>query len=153
MAQVSPAYHHRDRLKTWLQTKVPLVRIGDSSEEIFRIDPTNINDRDIDFDGFLPLDLQFDPTSYFDKYPKVTGYSDSDYTNFQLVGNQDRSLHQTIELLATYKIPLLFVNMPLSDIYLDKFRNQYEVIFKQYMQKLMDSDRLTFIDLDGSIAK
>ncbi|MCY7335332.1 MAG: hypothetical protein LH613_03810 [Chamaesiphon sp.] len=26
LAQVSPAYHHRDRLKTWLQTKVPLVR-------------------------------------------------------------------------------------------------------------------------------
>ncbi|MCY7336555.1 MAG: hypothetical protein LH613_10150 [Chamaesiphon sp.] len=55
--------------------------------------------------------------------------------------------------MATYKIPLVFVNMPLSYIYLDKFRSQHEVIFKQYMQKLMDSDRLTFIDLDGLINK
>lgn len=77
MAQVSPAYHHRDRLKTWLQTKVPLVKITDSNQEIFRIDRTNINDRDIDFDVFLPLDLQFDPTTYFDKYPKVTGWFDN----------------------------------------------------------------------------
>ena len=153
LAQVSLAYHHRDRLKTWLQTKVPLVKIADSRQEIFRIARTNINERDIDFDGFLALDLQFDPTTYFDKYPKVTGSSDSDYANFQLVGNQDRSLHQTIELLATHKIPLVFVNMPLSDIYLDKFRNQHEFIFKQYMQKLMDSHQLTFIDLDGLINK
>jgi len=153
LAQVSLAYHHREQLKTWLQTKVPLVKIADSSKEILRSDRTNINDRDIDFDGFLALDLQFDPTTYFAKYPKVTGSSDRDYANFQLVGNQDRSLHQTIELLATHKIPLVFVNMPLSDIYLDKFRNQHEVIFKQYMQKLMNSHQLTFIDLDSLINK
>ena len=153
LAQVSSAYHHREQLKTWLQTKVPLVKIADSSKEILRSDRTNINDRDIDFDGFLALDLQFDPTTYFAKYPKVTGSSDRDYANFQLVGNQDRSLHQTIELLATHKIPLVFVNMPLSDIYLDKFRNQHEVIFKQYMQKLMNSHQLTFIDLDSLINK
>ena len=150
LAQVSLAYHHRDLLKTWLQTKVPLVgQMTAPSDSDSSIDPIVMSERDIDFDGFLPLDLRFDPHTYFDEYSKVTGDSDSDYTSFQLVGNQDRALHQTIDLLASYKIPLVFVNMPLSDIYLDKFRSQHEVIFKQYMQQLMNSHQLTFIDLDG----
>ena len=149
LAQVSLAYHHRELLKTWLQTKVHLVRqMTAPINSVSNIDSKVISDRDIDFDGFLPLDLRFDPHTYFDEYSKVTGDSDSDYTSFQLVGNQDRALHQTIDFLASHKIPLVFVNMPLSDIYLDKFRSQHEVIFKQYMQQ-MNSHQLTFIDLDG----
>ena len=149
LAQVSLAYHHRELLKTWLQTKVYLVRqMTAPINSVSNIDSKVISDRDIDFDGFLPLDSRFDPHTYFDEYSKVTGDSDSDYTSFQLVGNQDRALHQTIDFLASHKIPLVFVNMPLSDIYLDKFRSQHEVIFKQYMQQ-MNSHQLTFIDLDG----
>jgi hypothetical protein len=51
--------------------------------------------------------------------------------------------------LTAHQIPLVFVNVPLSDIYLDKFRRQHEIVFKQYMQTLMDSHQLTFVDMDG----
>ena len=150
LGQISLAYQHRDRLKTWLQHRVPA--IGQTDEMINAVingDPVGINERDLDSNGFLALDVRFDPETYFQRYPRVTGASDGDYASFQLGGNQDLALHQTIEFLAAHHIPLVFVNMPLSDIYLDRFRARHEVAFKLYMQKLMDSHQLTFIDLDG----
>ncbi len=153
LTQVSLAYQHRDRLKTWLQRQVLAIVQIDEPRNGVASDASGTNERDIDFNGFLALDFQFDPDTYFQKYTQVTGDSDGDYASFQLGGNQDLALHQTIELLATHKIPLVFVNMPLSDIYLDKFRARHEVAFKLYMQKLMNSHRLTFIDLDRLLAK
>jgi hypothetical protein len=155
LEQVSPAYHHRDRLKTWLQARMPLAsQPNGSNNPISSIDPVaNINNRDINSDGFLPLRLEFNPATYYQKYPKVTGDSDGDYTNFQLLGSQDLALHQTIDFLARRKISVVFVNMPLSDIYLDKFRRQHELNFKQYMQKMMDSHQLTFVDMGGVFNK
>jgi hypothetical protein len=156
LAKVSPAYQHRDRLKTWLQSQVPLGMSSANRANTNLLDPS-INSEilpsgkssEIDFDGFLPLEVQFEPITYYQKYTKVTGDSDGDYASFQLAGNQDRALHQTIDLLASHQISLVFVNMPLTDIYLDKYRSQHEATFKQYMQQLMDSARLTFVDLDG----
>jgi hypothetical protein len=154
-ADISPAYHHRDRLKTWLQVRVPFVmQIADSSNAISSPDPAaSINDREIDADGFLALELQFDPNTYYQKYTKVTGDSDGDYANFQLLGSQNRALQQTIDFLASHKIPLVFVNVPLSDLYLDKFRRQHETMFEQYMQNLMDSNQLTFINMNDLLAQ
>jgi Protein of unknown function (DUF1574) len=155
LAKVSPAYHHRDRIKNWLQARVPTIgSLSDRHNSAMSVDPIVSHEstsQEIDFDGFLALELQFDPATYYQKYPKVTGDSDGDYQNFQLLGSQDRALHQTIDLLTSHKIPLVFVNMPLSDIYLDNFRRQHESSFKQYMQKLMDSRQLTFIDMDGML--
>jgi Protein of unknown function (DUF1574) len=151
LAQISPAYHHRDRLKDLVRTSVPVVaQLDDSKNSNSSHDPAaSVNERDINADGFLPLKLQFDPTTYYQKYAKVTGDSDGDYASFQLQDHQDAALHQTIDLLKTKQIPLVFVNLPLSDIYLDKSRRQHEVTFKTYMQKLMDSNQLTFVDMDG----
>ena len=153
--RISLAYHHRTLIKSWLQSKIPtadrrhaMLTNNDVATNIESIEGKYLH-REINFDGFLPLELQFDPATYYQKYSKVTGDSDGDYTNFQLLGSQDRALNRTIELLARKKIPLVFVNMPLSDIYLDKVRRQHEIIFKQYMQKLMDSHQLTFVDMDG----
>jgi hypothetical protein len=156
LAKVSPAYYHRDRIKTWLQSQVPLGMSSLDRANSNLLDPS-INSEilpsgkspEIDFDGFLPLEVQFEPITYYQKYTKVTGDSDGDYANFQLLGSQDRALHQTIDLLASHQIPLIFVNMPLTDIYLDKYRSHNEASFKQYMQQLMDSHQLTFVDLDG----
>ncbi|WP_309743580.1 DUF1574 family protein [Chamaesiphon sp. OTE_20_metabat_361] len=150
--RVSSAYHHRTIIKSWLQSKIPTADrrqalLSDIAANVDTLDGKE-QPREINFDGFLPLELTFDPNTYYQKYNKVTGDSDGDYTNFQLLGNQDRALNRTVELLKRQKIPLVFVNMPLSDIYLDKVRRQYEVVFKQYMQTMMESDRLTFIDLD-----
>jgi Protein of unknown function (DUF1574) len=151
LAAISPAYHHRDRLKDLVRTSVPVVAqlANDKNFNSIQDPAASINERDIDVDGFLPLQLQFDPTTYYQKYAKVTGDSDGDYASFQLQDHQDTALHQTIDLLKTNKISLVFVNLPLSDIYLDKSRRQHEVTFKTYMQKLMDSSQLTFIDMDG----
>jgi hypothetical protein len=156
LAKASPAYHHRGRIKTWLQSQVPLGLSSLDRANPNLLDPS-INSEilpggkssEIDFDGFLPLEIQFEPITYYQKYTKVTGNSDGDYANFQLLGSQDRALHQTIDLLASHQISLIFVNMPLTDIYLDKYRSQHEASFKQYMQQLMDSRQLTFVNLDG----
>jgi hypothetical protein len=153
LASVSLAYNRRDTIKNWLRARVP--SIGNLSD-FNRLDDAdlaiNITDRDIDFDGFLPIDLEFNPDTYYQKYTKVTGDSDGDYLNFQLVGNQDRALRQTIELLAAYKVSLVFVNMPLSDLYLDKIRRQHEASFQQYMQSFMTDGKLTFIDMDDFLS-
>jgi hypothetical protein len=151
-AEISPAYHHRDRLKTWLQVRVPFVmQLTDSSNAISSNDPAeSINEKKIDADGFLALELKFDPNTYYQKYTKVNGYSDGDYANFQLLGSQHQALRQTIDFLASHKIPLVFVNVPLSDLYLDKVRSEHETIFKQYMQNLMNLHQLTFVDMNIS---
>ncbi len=150
-AAISPAYHHRDRLKDLVRTSLPVVaQLTDSENATSSQDPAaSINERDINIDGFLPVQLKFDPTSYYQKYAKITGDSDGDYANFKLQDHQDVALHQTIDLLKANKIKLVFVNLPLSDIYLDKSRRQHEVTFKNYMQKLMDLNQLAFVDMDG----
>jgi hypothetical protein len=151
LAQVSPVYHHRDRLKSWLQAQVPFVsQIVDSSNSIVNPDllPSH-QEPQIDSDGFLPLAVKFDPTTYYQEHPRVTGDSDGDYANFQLTGIQHQSLRQTIDLLSSHNIPLVFVNAPVSDLYLDKFRRDREVLFKQYMQQFMDLHQLAFVDMDG----
>lgn len=152
-AHVSSAYERRDRLKTWLQSKVKDVsRVVDSNNDALAR-PASTNERGIDLNGFLAIDVQFDPATYYDRYAKVSGDSDGDYLNFQLAGSQDRALRQVTNLLAARKIPLIFVNMPLSDFYLDKVRRQHEITFKRYMHKLMASRQLTFVDLDGFLNK
>ena len=151
LAELSPAYHHRDRLKDLVRTSLPfVVQFADGEDASSSHDPAaSINERDINSDGFLPLKLQFDPPTYYQKYARVTGDSDGDYASFQLQNNQDTALHQTIDLLKSKQVRLVFVNLPLSDIYLDKFRRQHEITFKKYMQDLMDSNQLTFVDMDG----
>ncbi len=154
-AHISPAYFHRARIKTWLQSQLKsasIVTLGHG--EIASIDrAASIQDRQIDFDGFLALDVRFNPLTYYHQYTRVTGESDGDYLNFQLAGNQERALHQVTDLLAAQKIPLIFVNMPLSDFYLDDIRRQHEITFKAYMHKQSAAERLTFIDLDNFLNK
>ena len=154
-AHISPAYYHRARIKTWLQSQVKSTSVATlGNQDVASIDRSaSIHDRQIDIDGFLSLDVQFDPLTYYHQYTRVTGDSDGDYLNFQLAGNQNRALQQVTELLATQKIPLIFVNMPLSDFYLDNVRRQHETTFKAYMHQQMATERLTFVDLDDFLNK
>lgn len=150
-AKISPAYYHRARLKTWLQSQaksVGKIALGDY-DPIALAPPTNASDRQSDVDGYLALDVSFNPMTYYNQYTRVTGDSDGDYLNFQLTGIQDRALRQVTDLLAARDIPLVFVNAPLSDFYLDRVRSQRELRFKAYMQQVMAANRLTFIDLGG----
>jgi hypothetical protein len=150
LAQISPVYHHRDLLKTWLQAQVPFVSqiVAGSNAIVNDLTPSN-QEPQIDAEGFLPLDVRFDPTTYYQEHPKVTGDSDGDYANFQLLGGQHQALQQVTNLLSTHNIPLVFVNLPVSDFYADKFRRERETKFKQYMQQFVDLHQLTFVDMDG----
>ncbi len=148
--EFSPVYHHRDRFKTWLQKQLPVGSLFEPTASQLNGDPLDIHkDWKYNPDGFLPLDIKFDPATYYQQYSKVTGASDGDYGNFQLDGSQHQALQQVSNLLASNKISLVFVNLPLTDIYLDGFRRDRETIFKQYMQELASSNQLVFIDLDG----
>jgi lysophospholipase L1-like esterase len=152
---LSGSYQNRDQVGGWLQThapRIPIERLSESTSPAAVADlPLSIKDSDVNREGFLSLDLRFDPTTYYQKYLKVTGDSDGDYANFQLTGNQDRATQEIAELLQSRKIPLVFVNAPLSDIYLDRFRRERESEFRQYMHDLEDNRQLVFVDLANSI--
>jgi hypothetical protein len=153
LAPISSTYTHRDRLKTWLKSPIAGLDFAPLGDSI--TDPTispvslSIPDTAVREDGFLPLDIQFDPQTYFQQYSRVTGDSDGDYANFQLAGIQHQAVEKLITRLAQRKIPLVFVNIPLSDIYLDKYRQQHELQFKEYMKGLAQIEQLSFVDLDG----
>lgn len=153
-ARVSPAYSHRDLLKTWLQSQVNDVSQAlDLNQGAIANSTVASDEPKLDLNGFMAFDVRFDPKTYYDRYARVRGDSDGDYVNFQLSGSQSRALQQVTNLLAEHQIPLIFVNTPLSDIYLDRFRRQHERTFRKYMQQLMTDRQLTFIDLDNLFSK
>jgi hypothetical protein len=142
LAKASLAYGKRDRLKESLQGLAPHLLGDRSGGEALEADAVNQA-------GFLSLGAEFEPSSYYQKYLKVSGDSDNDYTNFNLTGSQDVATRQTVEFLQRQKIPLVFVNVPLSDRYLDNTRQKYELTFKQYMKTLAGAGKLQFVDLVG----
>lgn len=149
-SQVSPVYHRRAEMKSWLQSQLPMMGNLDNHGSDTHSDADSNKNWKYNPDGFLPLAVKFDPNTYYQHYTKVTGSGDGDYGNFQLAGSQHQALQQVIDLLANRKIPLVFVNLPLTDIYLDKYRQVHEMTFKQYMQESANLKKLTFVDLDGS---
>ena len=90
----------------------------------------------VDFDGFLALSVRFNPQTYYQNYSKVSGSYDKDYSNFQLMGEQDAALQRMLKYTSSQKIPVVFVNMPLTADYLDPKRSEYEEEFQQYILKI-----------------
>ena len=102
----------------------------------------------IDTDGFLPLQIRFDPTQYYQEYAMVPGNYDKDYSNFQLEGVQGDALLTIVGLGQTYNIPIVFINMPLTQEYLDPFRTAHEQTFRQHMLNLaLQQEHFVFRDL------
>ncbi|HEY9834802.1 MAG TPA: hypothetical protein V6D26_29890 [Stenomitos sp.] len=96
--------------------------------------------------GFLPLDIRFDPRSYYQKKPRVSGRYDADYQPFNLAGQQATALNSVKAMAKQQQIPLVFVNLPLHQDYLDSVRRLREQQFQQMMQK-QAGDGFVFIDL------
>jgi hypothetical protein len=142
LAKASLAYGQRDRLHQVLQALPPHLLGERSAAELVEAEAINQA-------GFLSLGAEFEPSTYYQKYLKVSGDSDNDYANFNLMGSQDAATRQTVEFLQRQQIPLVFVNVPLSDRYLDNTRQKYELAFKQYMQTLAGASKLQFVDLVG----
>lgn len=98
--------------------------------------------------GFLSLAAQFNPATYYQKYARVLGAYDSDYEDFQIQGVQETALQSLLEFTAASNIPVVFVNLPLTEDYLDPVRQRYEQEFRDYMvQTSLNHSGLLFRDL------
>ena len=96
--------------------------------------------------GFLPLDSRFDPNAYYQKKPRVSGRYDADYQPFNLSGQQTTALNAVKAFAKQQQIPLVFVNLPLNQDYLDSVRRLREQQFLQMMQR-QAGDGFIFIDM------
>ncbi|EGK85595.1 hypothetical protein D0A34_21310 [Microcoleus vaginatus PCC 9802] len=157
LVESSAIYKKRDRLKGFLRSlanpSAPVATeiaqtpaLGQQTTE--NSQPTAASKPVSEFqpNGFLPIDIRFNPETYFQKHPKVSGYYDSDYQNFKLIGEQALALKNLIEFTKVRNINLVFVNMPLTEDYLDPVRTGYEQEFRQYMQELAAQSGLIFLD-------
>jgi hypothetical protein len=101
----------------------------------------------IDANGFLSAPNRYNPYTYYQQRPYVSGRYDGDYRAFNLAGEQARALSSVIGFVKTQNIPLVFVNLPLTDDYLDSYRWWAEQEFKNNMQRLSKEYGFIFIDL------
>ncbi len=101
-----------------------------------------------DASGFLSLPVQFNPATYYQKYARVLGSYDSDYENFRIDGNQTAALESLLKFTEASQIPLVFVNLPLTEDYLDPVRLEHEQQFRDFMVQLsLDHADFAFRDL------
>lgn len=102
---------------------------------------------DLDRYGFNALTARYDPATYYQRYPSVPGQYDSNYQNFQLWGNQSDATKAIADFAHNQGIPLVFVNLPLTDDYVaDAVRHRYEQQFQQHMELLAAQKDFLFID-------
>ncbi|NJR57765.1 MAG: hypothetical protein HC769_02200, partial [Cyanobacteria bacterium CRU_2_1] len=102
----------------------------------------------VDLDGFLSLGIQFNPATYYQEYAKVPGAYDRDYNDFQIRGSQETALITFLQYTQAQQIPVVFVNLPMTDEYLDADRLAPEQAFRDYMVNLdLRHPGLSFRDL------
>lgn len=101
----------------------------------------------IDSNGFLAFSERYNPNTYYRNRPLVSGTYDSDYHNFNLEGKQIKSLISIANFAKMRKIPLVFINLPLTEDYLDSVRSMYEDKFRQKMQDIALKNGFIFRDL------
>ncbi|NEP18736.1 MAG: hypothetical protein F6J97_17855 [Leptolyngbya sp. SIO4C1] len=97
--------------------------------------------------GFLPVSEPFDPTLYYQTYPRVSGRYDGFYNPFALEGLQDVSLQSLASYLRRQNVSLVYVNLPLSGDYLDAYRSEREQAFQQFLQSQSRQQDFGVIDL------
>ncbi len=150
VGQVSSTYPQRDQLKSLLRDRfVTLAKRPDVSQ--VQTDKNSQKslplEEAIDFDGFLPLSVRFNPATYYKKHPRVAGDYDSDYESFQLLGEQHAALESLLQFAQAHRVGIVFVNLPLTKDYLDPARSEYEEKFQRYMRSSATKKGLVFRDL------
>jgi hypothetical protein len=154
VANLSASYKNRDQIKILLQKKLQHIPFSNQHHQLkSKTQLTNDAEVDnyslqaVDFDGFLPLSIRFNPTTYYQKHPKVSGDYDNDYKSFQLAGTQDQAFQSMLEFTKNNNISLVFVNMPLTSDYLDPARTKYEQQFQQYLLSFTGRPQFIYRDL------
>ncbi len=138
LGRLSATYDHRSELKSWLQSRLAILARPAATKE--QLDAPMPAGSAIDFDGFLPLSVRFNPATYYQTYARVPGNYDGDYDSFQLQGEQSAAFAELIRFTQGQNIPVIFINTPLTDEYLDEHRQQAEADFRQYMATLSTSE-------------
>ena len=87
----------------------------------------------IDYDGFLALSTRFNPATYYQDHPRVAGAYDGDYKSFRMEGEQTDALRGLLRFANEKEMPIVFINTPLTDEYLDGHRSRSETLFQRYM--------------------
>ena len=101
----------------------------------------------IDSNGFMPMSARYNPDTYYRGRAYVSGRFDRDYEDFNLGGKQAKAFNSAVAFIKSRKIPLILVNLPLTDDYLDPTRRWAEQQFRQRMQQLSQQKGFAFRDL------
>ncbi len=101
----------------------------------------------IDAKGFMPIDDEFNPATYYQQFPRVSGQFDGDYQPFNLGGIQTNALQAVANYSRSRGIPLVMVNMPLSGEHLDEVRLGYERQFQAFLQQQGQQGGFRVVDL------
>ncbi|MDJ1170894.1 hypothetical protein PMG71_15785 [Roseofilum sp. BLCC_M154] len=97
--------------------------------------------------GFLPVQQVFNPQTYYSQYPRIAGQFDGDYSQFYLQGEQAIALSNLLSYTQRQRVPLVFVNLPLTADYLDPVRLGYEQAFHQELNQWSDHQGLQVVNL------
>lgn len=148
LGSLSTVYDQRDKLQNFLrkgftsgfQTKSVFEPTGEAA---IPLEGQGL----IDINGFLPIANRFNPTTYYQNHPRVPGNSDADYQDFSLEGRQTDALRNLAQFTRSQNIPLVIVNLPLTEIYLDPYRRDREQEFQQYLLRMSQELGFTYRDL------
>ncbi len=149
---MSSAYVHRGKIRSAIGQGFGAIapEFADSDSTRAGDTPTGLPTETslIDFDGFLALSTRFNPATYYQDHARVAGAYDGDYEAFQLAGKQTDALDNLLTFAREKQLPIVFINTPLTDEYLDSHRAKAEDDFQHYMLKSAErSNLLTFRDL------
>ena len=151
--QISSAYVHRGKIRAALGQGiggiVPTFSAEPQSTQTGDT-PTGLPTETslIDFDGFLALSTRFNPATYYNDHARVAGDYDGDYKSFRMNGKQSEALADLLQFSADKQLPIVFVNTPLTDEYLDSRRVEAEQEFQQYLTEVAAiNPEFTFRDL------
>jgi hypothetical protein len=148
LANWLPAYASREQIRTSIVSSYNRLTARFTNGALTTT-TTLANALRMDKNGFVSVDVRFEPQTYFKTYPKVYGDYDLDYRDFDMNGRQLDALTAIIDFCERQKIKLVFVNMPMHSSYLDSSRLRREKILTQRMKELSQHGNLTYIDFSS----
>ncbi|MBD2427461.1 DUF1574 domain-containing protein [Phormidium sp. FACHB-1136] len=143
IGEFSAVHPNRDSLKTLVQSRLGVITPavgGETSVPLEQLDAPMPAGSALDRDGFLPLSVRFNPATYYQTYARVSGRYDGDYEDFRLDGAQVNALNELLRFTQDRNIPIVFINTPLSDEYLDDYRQAAEEEFLRHMLTLSTTE-------------